>query len=61
MENGSLEESHLCLQSHIDSIRNCGVMFKLKRFSYLLDRSFGLDSLIGFEYLSLILSLKANV
>ena len=55
MENGCLEKSHLCLQSQIDSMQNYGVMFKLERFSHLLDRSFWLDSLIRFEYLSLML------
>ena len=31
---------------HIGSVRNCGLVFKLKRCSYLSDQSFGLALLL---------------
>ena len=46
--------------SHIGSIIDCGVVFKLERFSYLSSQSFGLGSPIGLGYLSLVLSLRAD-
>ena len=39
------------IRSHIGSIRKCGVVVKLERFSNLSGRSFGLDSPIRLEYL----------
>ena len=46
--------------SYIDSTRNCEVIFKLEMFYHLLGWSFGLDSLIGLGYLSLVLLLRAD-
>ena len=37
------------------------MVFKLERFSHLLDRSFGLGSLIGFGFLLLVLLLRVSV
>ena len=48
------------IRSHINSTQECGMVFKLKRFAHLSDQSFGLDSPIGFEALSLVLSLKVG-
>ena len=48
------------IRSHIGSTQDCGVVFKFERFFHLLGRSFGLDSLIGLEALSLMLSLRAD-
>ena len=36
------------------------MVLKLERFSYLSNRSFGLGSVIGFGYLSLMLYLKID-
>ena len=49
------------IRSHIDSIKNCEVILKLKRLSNILGQSFGLGSPIEFEYLSLVLSLRIGV
>ena len=49
------------IRSHIGFMRNFEVVLKLDIFFYLLDRSFGLGSFIGFGYLSLLLSLRAGV
>ena len=35
------------IRSHISSIKNCGVILKFERFSYLSKRSFGLTLLSG--------------
>ena len=43
------------------SIRDHGVVLKVERFFHLSCRSFGFDSFIGFGYLSLVFSLRANV
>ena len=48
------------IQSHIGYTQECGVVLKLERFSHLSGRSFGLGSPIGFEAISLILSLRTN-
>ena len=37
--------------SHIGSIRNCGMLLKLERFSNLSGQSFGFDSPIRLGYL----------
>ena len=49
------------IQSHISSTQKCGVILKLERFSHLSGRSFGLSFPIGFEALSLVLSLRVSV
>ena len=41
------------IRSHIGSTQECGVVFKLERFSHLLGRPFGMGSLIGLEALSI--------
>ena len=46
------------IRSHIGSTQECGVVLKFERFSYLSGWSFGLGSPIGFEALSLVLSLR---
>ena len=48
------------VRSHIGSIRDCGVVLKVERFSHLLDRSFGLGSFIMLGYLSLVFSLRVS-
>ena len=48
------------IRSHIGSTLECGVVLKLKRFSNLSSRSFGLGSPIRLEALSLVLSLIAG-
>ena len=46
------------IRSNINSTQECGVVLKLKRFSHLSGRSFGLGSLSMLEALSLVLSLR---
>ena len=40
------------IRFHIDSTQECGVVFKLERFSHISGQSFKFGSLIGFEALS---------
>ena len=49
------------IQSHIDSIRDYGLVPKLERFFHLSDRSIELGSHLGFGYLSLMFSLRVGV
>ena len=48
------------IQSHIASTRTYGVVLKLKRFSHLSGRSFGLSFSIELGYLSFMLSLRTG-
>ena len=41
-----------------DSTQECGVILKIERFSHLSNRSFGLNSPIELEALSLMLSVR---
>ena len=43
------------IRSYINSIRNCGMVLKLERFSHLSGRPFALGSPIGLGYLSLMI------
>ena len=42
-------------------LHESGVILKLKRFFYLSGWSFGVSFYIGFEYISLVLSLKIDM
>ena len=46
------------IRSHIDSIRNCGVVLKLEIFSHQSGQSFWFHYPIWLGYLSLVLSLR---
>ena len=48
------------VRSDIGSTQECEVVLKLERFSHLSGRSFGLDSSIGLEVLSLMLLLRVG-
>ena len=45
----------------ISVLHESGVILKLKRFFHLSGWSFGLNSYIGLEYISLVLSLKIDL
>ena len=49
------------IQSHISSTRDCEVVLRLERLSYLSHESFELGFSIELGYLSLVLSLRADV
>ena len=47
------------IRSYISFKKDCGIVLKLK-LKRFFSQSFGLDSLIGLGYLSLMFSLRAN-
>ena len=49
------------IRSYIGSTQECGIVLKIERFSHLSGQYFGLGSPIGFETLSLVLSLRVGM